>query len=328
MNSWIRSLTENSRGKAQPLLAYPAVQLLGVSVTELVRSSELQAEGIRLLAERYPMPLAIGYMDLSVEAEAFGAKAVYSSGNIPTIVGQLVSDEDEAEELKVPAFGSGRTAVAVDGIRLALDRVKDRPVIANCIGPYSLAGRLMNVNEIMLDCYEEPDMVHAVLRKATDFLRTYISAFKAAGAHGIVLAEPLAGILSPALMQEFSTDYVKELASELQTEDFPFIYHNCGTAVNRLLPQVLDTGCYAYHFGNHVNMKEILASFPEDRLAMGNLSPSAALNGCGPDGVRAAVGSLLEECGAHGNFLISSGCDVPPNTPFENLDAFFAAALR
>ena len=325
MERWIHTLTKNSRGLAQPLLAYPAVQLLGVTVTELVRSPELQAEGMRLLAERYPMPLAIGYMDLSVEAEAFGAKAVYSDGNIPTIVGQLISEEEEANALQAPPVGAGRTGVALEGIRLALEIIPDRPVIANCIGPYSLAGRLMNVNEIMLDCYEEPDMVHTVLRKVTDFLRSYIAAFKEAGANGIVLAEPLAGILSPALMQEFSTDYVKELTEDLQSEDFPFIYHNCGTAVNRLLPQVLDTGCLAYHFGNHVSMQDILANFPSDRLAMGNISPSSVLNGMSPEGVREAVSGLLAECGSYPNFLLSSGCDVPPHTPLENLSAFFAA---
>jgi uroporphyrinogen decarboxylase len=32
---------------------------------------------------------------------------------------------------------------------------------------------------------------------------------------------------------------------------------------------------------------------------------------------------LLEETAIYKNFVISSGCDIPPGTPIENIDAFF-----
>ena len=48
----------------------------------------------------------------------------------------------------------------------ACQEISDRPVLAGCIGPFSLAGRLMDVSEIMILCYEEPELVHAVLGKA------------------------------------------------------------------------------------------------------------------------------------------------------------------
>ena len=75
--------------------------------------------------------------------------------------------------------------------------IDDRPVLAGAIGPFSLAGRLMDVNEVMILCYEEPELVHAVLEKVTQFIISYVAAFKEAGADGVVLAEPLAGLLSP-----------------------------------------------------------------------------------------------------------------------------------
>ena len=49
----------------------------------------------------------------------------------------------------------------------------------------------------MLYCYDEPDMMHTVLEKTTEFITKYILAYKAIGAHGVVIAEPLAGLLSP-----------------------------------------------------------------------------------------------------------------------------------
>ena len=93
--------------------------------------------------------------------------------------------------------------------------------MGGCIGPFSLAGRLMDVSEAMINCYEEPEMVHIVLEKATKFLyTTNISAYKEAGADGILMAEPLAGVLSPVLATEFSSTYVKKIVTAVQDENF------------------------------------------------------------------------------------------------------------
>lgn len=68
------------------------------------------------------------------------------------------------------------------------------------------------MSEIMVASMLEPDTVHALLTKTTAFLINYVLAFKEAGADGIIMAEPAAGLLSPAQCQEFSSDYVKTLS--------------------------------------------------------------------------------------------------------------------
>ena len=97
---------------------------------------------------------------------------------------------------------TGQSKGCVEGIRLAAERITDKPVLAGMIGPYSLAGRLMDVTEIMYLCYDEPETVHKVLSKATAYLIEYAKAFKAAGASGIMMAEPLVGIMSPTMADE------------------------------------------------------------------------------------------------------------------------------
>lgn len=51
----------------------------------------------------------------------------------------------------------------------------------------------MDVTEALVNCYTEPDMVHKTMEKATEFLIQYCLAYKATGAGGIVMAEPLTG---------------------------------------------------------------------------------------------------------------------------------------
>ena len=197
-------------------------------------------------------------------------------------------------------------------------------MLAGIIGPFSLAARLLDVTEIMMDCYDEPDMVHTVLEKCTAFLIEYAKAYKAAGANGIMMAEPVAGLLSPALEEEFSSPYVKQIVEAVQDENFIVVYHNCGDNVLRMTESILSTGADAYHFGNSIDMAEMMAKMPADTVVMGNVDPAGVLRQGTPDTVREATLEVMNKCDSYPNFVISSGCDIPPATPWENLDAFFA----
>ena len=326
MKAWLTDMIGADRKVPLPILSFPSVSLLGITVRELISNSDRQAEGMKMVAERTKAAAAVSLMDLSVEAECFGATIRISDDEVPTVVGRLIHDEDEANALEVPAVGAARSGLYVESIRKAVDLITDRPVLAGIIGPFSLAARLLDVTEIMMDCYDEPDMVHIVLEKATAFLIEYAKAYKAAGANGIMMAEPVSGLLSPALEEEFSSPYVKQIVDAVQDEHFAVIYHNCGDNVLRMTESILSTGADAYHFGNSIDMAEMMAKMPADVVVMGNVDPAGVLRQGTPETVRAATLDVMERCCSYPNFVISSGCDIPPATPWENLDAFFAAA--
>ena len=309
---------------ALPILSFPSVSLMGITVRELISDSNRQAQGMKAVADRTKSAAAVSLMDLSVEAECFGATIRVSDEEVPTVIGRLIHDEDEADALKVPAVGTARSGLYVDSIRKAVELITDRPVLAGIIGPFSLAARLLDVTEIMMDCYDEPDMVHTVLEKCTAFLIEYAKAYKAAGANGIMMAEPVAGLLSPALEEEFSSPYVKQIVEAVQDENFIVVYHNCGDNVLRMTESILSTGADAYHFGNSIDMAEMMAKMPADTVVMGNVDPAGVLRQGTPDTVREATLEVMNKCDSYSNFVISSGCDIPPATPWENLDAFFA----
>jgi len=328
MNEWIRQLIESPEKQPLPLLSFPCVQLMDLSVRELIGSSALQAEGMRLVAERTKAAAAVSFMDLSVEAEAFGASIRVTDHEVPTVVGAIVSSEEEADALAVPPVGAGRTGICVEAIRMAAKTITDRPLLAGVIGPYSLAGRLMDVTEIMYLCYDEPELVHAVLEKCVSFTVSYCEAFRKAGANGVVMAEPLAGLLSPALAKEFSHPYVRRIIEAVQTNEFAVIYHNCGDNTPQMAEDIFSLGAMGYHFGDAVSMEALLAKSPQHVPVMGNVSPAAQLLGGTPDSVREATLRLMEQCCVYPNYVISSGCDVPPLAPWENIDAFFSAAAE
>lgn len=324
MRAWVEGLKKPGRKKAMPVLSFPAISLMGISVRTLVSDSDLQAKGMKLVADRCPTSASVSMMDLSVEAEAFGCEIKVPDDEVPTVIGRLLNSEADVDKLKVPAPTSGRTGRYIDAIRKARDLITDRPIFAGVIGPFSLAGRLMEMTEIMVNCYEEPDMVAKTLEKTTEFIIAYIKEYKKAGANGLVMAEPAAGLLSPDLCEEFSSKYIQQIVKEVRTDDFLFIYHNCGTTIP-LKDSLMSFRADAYHFGNAINIEEMLKIVPSDVLVMGNIDPARVFRMGTPETMRTAVLELLGRCAQYPNYAISSGCDIPPLSPWSNIDAFFNA---
>ena len=326
MKQWVSDTIADPVKKPSPILSFPGIQLLGITVRELISDSTFQARGMKAVADRVPSGASVSLMDLSVEAQCFGSNIRFSDDEVPTVVGALITTPEEAGALEVPAVGTARTGIYIDAIAQALELITDRPVLAGVIGPFSLAGRLLDVSEAMIYCYDEPEMVHTVLEKCVAFTIAYIKAYKEVGANGVVIAEPLAGLMSPTLAAEFSHPYVKQIIDAVQDENFAVIYHNCGDNVYLMTKDIYQLGAMGYHFGDAVKMTDMLPGVPDDVLVMGNVSPAREFLGGTPESIAASTGEIMASCCHKPNYVISSGCDIPPLSSWDNIDAFFAAA--
>ena len=162
-------------------------------------------------------------------------------------------------------------------------------------------------------------------REKLEFLINYCNEYKKVGANGIVMAEPLAGLLSPDLAQEFSADYVKQIVDAVQDDNFLVVYHNCGNTAVKTIDTIVTNGCLMYHFGNAINMAEMMSHVPENLIAMGNVDPAGEFRNGTAESVYNRTKEVMNECCKYKNFVISSGCDIPPMSPWENINAFFQA---
>ena len=91
---------------------------------------------------------------------------------------------------------------------------------------------------------------------------------------------------------------------------------------------LISNGAAAYHFGDAVDLKEMLDKMPSDIPVCGNISPSDCFVNGTPESMTRAVKELKERCSAYRNFVLSSGCDIPPSAKIDNTDAFFKAAVE
>ena len=73
VKQWVADVLASEKKKALPVLSFPSIQKMGITVAELINDSDKQAEGMKIIADSFPTAASVSLMDLSLEAEAFGS---------------------------------------------------------------------------------------------------------------------------------------------------------------------------------------------------------------------------------------------------------------
>ena len=320
---WINKIINDSERYTIPVMTHPGIEMIGYSIKDAVQNGEIHALAISALSKKYPSKASTVIMDLTVEAEAFGCKIEFPENDMPHIRGRLV-DSDNVEELQIPPMTAGRIPEYLTACRMAVEMITDKPVFAGAIGPFSLAGRLFDMSEIMIACYMEPETIALLLDKCTRFITSYCEELKKTGCAGVIIAEPAAGLLSNDDCMQFSSRYIKNIIGKVQDDSFMVILHNCGNT-GHCTDAMFYTGAKAYHFGNAAPMDTTLEKSPDGVLIMGNIDPVGILKMMEPQQIEDEVMQLLEKTAGYPNFVLSTGCDAPPNIPEENIEAYYNA---
>ena len=323
---FIQSILERDTRLALLIGVYAGLQITGANIRQAVTNASAQTEAVLAMHTRFGTEALLTAMDLSAEAEAFGCPVQINDDEIPSVTGKLVADLDQASRLKIPTVGTSRTAVHL-AVAKALTMQRTAPVLGGCIGPFSLSALLMGVNEALQATITNPDILHTLLEKTSMFIINYMLAFREAGAVGVIMAEPTAGLLSPLGVGQFSSQYVKRIVDAVQRDDFTLLYHNCG-ARNVHLPKVLESGASIYHFNNQMDIAAALQVVDASIVLGGNIDPTGVFRFGTAEDVRNSTQSLLQATKKYQNFFIASGCDLPPGIPVENMDMFYQTVSR
>jgi len=324
MKSWVSQQINNNKRIAIPIMTHPGIEMLGKKVKDAVQDGEVHAQAIKKLAETYSSAATTVIMDLTLEAEAFGCQIEFQENEMPHILGRLLNNTEDIYKLKIPELTAGRIPQYLLANKIIVEQTIGKPVLAGVIGPFSLAGRLYTMSEIMMACYTETTAVMCLLDKCTEFILKYCQELKRIGCSGIIIAEPAAGLLANEDCQTFSSEYVKRIVDSVQDETFLVVLHNCGNN-GQCTEAMLITGANAYHFGNSIDMIETLNYCPKDKLIMGNIDPVGVMKMKSASEIKTYVGDLLNRTSGFDNFVLSTGCDLPPHVPANNINAFFDA---
>jgi MtaA/CmuA family methyltransferase len=276
----------------------------------------------------FGFPCAVVPFDMGVEAEVLGSKVNYyaHAADIlyPTII-QHPAEKVEDLQIQIPPdlAKAGRIPVVTGALRLLKQEVGNQiPIGAWVLGPYTLAGQLVDLSQLAKAAFKKTEMVRNVLDKLAGVLIQIIKIYREAGADYITVREMGAGpdILSPRMFESLVRPPLKRIFDEIES---PKILHICGDT-NAIVDQMILCGADAISVEKKNNVIESRKKLGSDVLIFGELDAYGVLSQGKPDDVDKAVKEAVEG----GVDAIWPGCDMWPMVPKENMEALVAAARR
>jgi len=300
-----------------PLIGAHSAVIFNANVHKAFTDGKLMADLQTKVAELYKPDGIFHYMDLTVEAEALGAKIQFR-GHFPAVVEHHIPEEPEFDESK------GRIRHFIRAVRLLNERVGNELFIgAYVTGPLTLAFELLGSRDVVRWLAGKGGVVGDLLPRLTKFISEYAKALIDNGAEGVMVLEPCCALASPKMFRSVIS-FINETCTTIRARGaIPFL-HTCGD-VTHLLPLLHEVEALVYQIDSMVDLRRAREVIP-DKCLMGNIDTSLLLRG----GIREIV-EAVRKCISYMDarqYILSAGCEIPPRTPPEHLKAMISEARR
>ena len=314
-----------------PLLGLPGVRLVGTTVKHAQRDPLTHARVLVSLFEAFSPDVLFPLMDLAVEAHALGRTTTFPANEPPTVhTTPLLPSELDA--LSVIDIRLDRRAQGYcETIRQMLGRLPPSVTLGSYVtGPYTLAALMMGAEDAAIATKLRTDELQAVLTLARSVIESYMQMHIDAGTQAVCILEPSAVMLGPKEFERFSADHIAWLRARSDCRGVPSILHVCGGSMH-LIDQMVATQVDGLSLDSSdagVDLEHVLERVPPEVVVLGNISPTSTMLSGNPEDVRCAIQDLGHRLRDHVNFILSTGCDLPLDTPLENIRAFMASGRR
>jgi uroporphyrinogen decarboxylase len=327
----LRSAQDEGRRLVVPLVGFPGINMTGCTIKLAQQNYGEHFRVMKAIAETYEPDIIFPLMDLAVEANALGRYTLFPQEESATVVRTEFSLEELTQIAQVNIAFDTRLIGYVETMKLMRIGLPDSVLKgAYVTGPYTLAALMMGADEAAMATVLRADELHAVCEFTTERIQEYVRLLIAAGAQVICVLEPSAVMLGPEQFATFSAGYVRYIIESCKYAGVATIYHTCGNTMH-LVDKMVEAGVHAISLDSQdagVDLPAVAKRLSSDAVIMGNVNPTGTILKGKPQDVEEEVHDLLERMAAYPSFVLSTGCDLPQETPLENIHAFMRAGRR
>ena len=301
--------------------------LAGVPLDDYVRDGEKLARcQIEALA-RYGYDAVFSVMDVSVEPEAAGSTLNYRRNQYPVVDRHALQDDSDPEALPVPdPEHAGRMPEMLKALRFLRSELGDEVLVLGCVvGPFTLTAQLLGIEKALFTAVDDFPRLERVMDYATEVAIRFGEAQLRAGAHLPMVFDPAASpaVIPPRLFREFELPRLRRLFEALGAAGATSNWLHIAGPVKPILPFYPQAGIAIANFDYCVDPSEARSQLPATCLD-GNIKSLAFVDST-PAAIGASAAGLLEAFGDSGGFILSSGCEIPPESRPENVAALVQA---
>ena len=290
-----------------------AARAAGVPLERYLTDGDLLAECQLAALATYGSDAVFALLDVNVETEALGSRLHYPKDGYPHVEGFVLDQAAALGSLRLPdPRRAGRMPVALQAARALRRKVGDRTLVAGCVlGPMTLACQLMGAERALFAAMDEPEAFERVLDFAVEVALGFGGAQLEAGAHLCVVFDPSASpaVVPPAFFRELLASRHQRLSEGLRGQGALATWLHIAGPVEPILPLYPACGVEIANLDYMVDPQRARALAP-DHCFEGNVRSLAFVDE-EPDTIAQACAGL-RGLAAGGGFILSSGCEIPP----------------
>lgn len=302
-----------------PFVGCHAATLLGATADEYLKSADLICQGVQRAIERYqPDGIPVAF-DLQIEAEALGCDLNWAKDTPPVVTRHPLANGATLDDLTVPGPDVARIPVVLEAARRLRAAHPELALYGLITGPFTLALHLLGT-DIFMRMFDDPPYVGKLLEFARDVATAMAAYYLNAGCDVIAVVDPMTSQIGPDQFLEFVTPYVKPIFEAIYDRRGLSSFFVCGHAQQNV-EVMCKSGPQNICVDENIPLDFVRDVCCEQGVSFGgNLQlTTVLLLGTPTDAEKNAAECLA--IGENTGFTLAPGCDIPFDTPPENLEA-------
>ena len=299
----------------------------GLTVHDYVRSGKVMADCQIRALNRYGYDAVFAVMDVNIETEALGSRLVYPPNNYPYVQSYAFSRDTNPEDVPIPdPSNAGRMPEILDALTILRREVANEVLVVGCIlGPMTLAAQLLGIEAALYLAVDDPERFEKFLDFSTQVAIRFGIAQIDSGAHVPLVFDPCASqaVIPTRFFREFELPRLKKLFGALDAAGASAGWIHAAGPIASILPFLSESGAGIINFDYCVDPNDIMNKAPS-MCCNGNIK-SLDFEEAEPESILREAVKLRDRFSKRGGFILSSGCEIPPGSRSENVDALISA---
>ena len=302
-----------------PFVGVHGGYLIGVDAEEYLKSSKHMIAGLNKAIELYkPDGIPVSF-DLQLEAEILGCKLKWAKENPPAVISHPLVEGTLLSSLKIPEAHEGRIPLVLETTRALRASHPEIALYGLITGPFTLALHLLGT-DIFMKLFDDPEYVMKVMNFCTDVAIKYSEMLIDAGCDVIAVVDPMTSQIDPLSFETFVTPFASRIFDFVREKQKLSSFFVCGHA-----QQNIEAMCDCRP--DNISIDEnIPLEFVKEIALVKNISfggnmklTVVLLMGDADDAKQDALACM--DSGGNLGFILAPGCDLPMQTPVENIQA-------
>lgn len=302
--------------------------MLGFSIKDYYHSAEKMCQLEEYLFENFHSDGVGLSTTLRGIAEAMGSEIRYFDDNIAQLKKPALTLREIDNAKLVDVDKDGRLPIILEGLRLVKKKLGDKtPVSGTVTGPFTVAAMVLGTEYLMIGMIKKPEKIKQLMEVIVENNNRYIQRLLELGV-GIGFADPVSStaLISVHQYQEFSLPYFKKNVDYIKSHGGGCGLHICGTS-RGLWESLKDSGIGIFGLDNVEDIEDAKHVLGGHMCIQGNVPPVEIMRlGTPKDVLRSARDCIKKGHDSKRGFILTSGCQMPMDTPKENMQALMDAA--